>query len=209
MKQSVFALALSAFVLSSPGAADAADPKKMSDQSWISLSGTIVSTTPSTFKLDYGDGMITVEMDDFDPWPDGRALMENDEVIVYGEVDDDLYEKKTIEASSVYVENLNTHFYANSADEEDFTAWTVRVPVQVGQLELTGTVTSVIGREFTIATGTSMIQVDTMDLAYNPMDDEGFLEIDVGDRVKVGGEIDVSYFDDTELSADWIIELED
>lgn len=47
---------------------------------------------------------------------------------------DDLFEKKTIEAGSVYVENLRTAFYANAQDEEDPTAWTVVVtPIVVGR----------------------------------------------------------------------------
>ncbi len=200
---------LAGAVIVSGAEAAAEDPATARDDTWISVSGTVVSTTPHSFRLDHGDGIITVEMDDFDLDADGRALMANDEVVVYGRVDHDLFEKKTIEASSVYVDNLNTHFYASAADEEDFDVWTVAVPVHVGRMEVTGTVTSTIGREFTIDTGASRVQVDTMDLYFNPMDEDGYLQIEVGDRVKVGGDIDTSFFDETELSADWIIELED
>ncbi|WP_312944796.1 hypothetical protein [Stutzerimonas kunmingensis] len=34
------------------------------DGSWISLSGTVTSVAPENFTLDYGSGLITVEMDD-------------------------------------------------------------------------------------------------------------------------------------------------
>ena len=37
---------------------------------------------------------------------------------VYGRVDDDLYETTTIEASSIYDQDLGTYFYASAADEE-------------------------------------------------------------------------------------------
>lgn len=41
----------------------AQDPTEQPDESWISLAGTVTSTTPDSFRLDYGDGMITVEME--------------------------------------------------------------------------------------------------------------------------------------------------
>ncbi len=189
--------------------AHAGDPEKKPDDAWISVSGTVVSALPDSFRLDYGDGVITVEMDDFDFYAEGKALLANDEVVVYGKIDDDMFEKRTIEASSVYVENLNTHFYASATDEEDFAPWTVRLPIVVGEVELTGTVISTEGREFTVDTGVNTLKVDTVDMGYNPMDDKGYLRIEPGDRVKVNGDLDTALFDDANVSADWIIELQD
>lgn len=183
----------------------AQDPKKASDDTWITVSGTIASASPSSFRLDYGSGVITVEMDDFDFYPDGYGLLANDEVVVNGIVDNDLFEKKTIEASSVFVENLGTYFYANAADEEDFNSWTVTYPVLVKQVEVTGKVAAINGRELTLDTGARKIQVDTAALGYNPLDDSGYFQIDVGDRVKTGGVIDNDLFEKREIMADWII----
>lgn len=185
----------------------AADPKEASDNSWISVSGTVVETSPDSFRLDYAGGVITVEMDDFDFFQEGRLMMENDKVVVYGIVDNDLFEKKTIEASSVFVEDLQTHFYANASDEEDFVNWTVSGPIIVGEAQVSGYVTSIDGREFTINTGLQSIQVDTDEMGYDPMDDKGYLEIDLGDFVKVSGEVDPGLFEDHEIEADWIVEL--
>lgn len=198
-------LALVAFGASTAAAQEA---ETAPDDTWVSISGTVTSTTPDSFRLDYGSGIITVEMDDFDFYPDGRGLMENDQVIVYGVVDDDMFEARTIEASTVYVENLGTSFYANPADEEDFASWTIVEPIVVGRMEVTGTVTSVTGREFTVDTGVRQVQVDTASMPFDPTDDTGFLQIEEGDLVKVGGEIDDSLFDERELSADWIVKLE-
>ncbi|HJL18500.1 MAG TPA: DUF5666 domain-containing protein [Sandaracinaceae bacterium LLY-WYZ-13_1] len=207
IKHSLTALTsvLATALLAAPAAAQEAETAP--DDTWVSVSGTITSTTPSAFLLDYGGGLITVEMDDFDDFGDARPLMENDQVVVYGRVDDDLFEARTIEASSVYVEGLGTTFYASAADEEDFGAWTIAVPVVVGTFEVTGTVVAVTGREFTIDTGEGVIQVDTNELTYNPMDDQGYQQIDVGDRVKVSGHMDHGVIDDRELEADWIITL--
>ncbi|MDX1680078.1 MAG: hypothetical protein R3242_05030, partial [Akkermansiaceae bacterium] len=98
------------------------DPYDKPDRSWLSISGEVTSVTPDTFLLDYGDGAITVEMDDFDNDADAYKLVVGDEVTVYGRVDDDLFETTSIEASSVWVSGINTYFYANSADEEDLPA---------------------------------------------------------------------------------------
>lgn len=208
-KHTAITTLLVAATLALPATANAVDPERAPDDTWISVSGRVVSTTPRSFFLDYGEGKIQVEMDDFDFDADGRKLLANDEVVVRGRVDDAMFEKKTIEAASVYVEDLNTYFYANPADEEDFDMWSVRTPIVVSEVELTGTVQSVVGREFTIDSGAHDIQVDTMALGYDPTDDAGYLKVETGDRVKVGGTIDNAVFDETELSANWIIELSD
>lgn len=207
-RKMLFTAATATGLLGSAALANAESPKTAENDSWISVSGTIVSTTPDAFRLDYAGGVITVEMDDFDFFKEGRALLENDKVVVYGKIDDGLFEKRTIEASSVYVENLNTYFRASAVDEEDFSSWTVSSPIVVGKMELTGTVTSIKDREFTVNTGLRKIRVDTWGLPYNPMDDKGYLKIDVGDLVKVHGDVEVSLFESKEVDADWITELQ-
>jgi len=187
--------------------ADEPNPKLMPDDSWISISGTAVEAEPNGFVLDYGDGTIWVEMDDWDWYGDGYGILDGDKVTVYGEVDDDLYQQDTIEASSVYVESINSYFYANPADEED-ALYTVTHPVVVSQVTLRGTVTSVSGREFTIDTGLQEMTVETIYMSYNPLDDKGYQQIDVGDRVSVSGDIDDTFFGEQELEADSIITLE-
>ena len=100
--------------------AQAQNPVEQPDDTWISLTGVVTSTTDDSFKLDYGNGMITVEMDDWDNFGDAWPLIGGDEVTVYGEVDQNLFAKTTIEAGSVYVDDLNTFFYASAADAEDY-----------------------------------------------------------------------------------------
>ena len=195
-------LALAALV-PSQRAAHAQEPAAASDQEWITISGTVVATTPQAFRLDYGAGLITVEMDDADWYQEGRNLLLNDRVTVYGRVDKDAYERRTIEAGSVYVRNLGTYFYASSADEEDFALWTP-TPLTVGDVEMSGTVASISGRELTLRSG---FQIDTSMLGYNPLDDKGYQRIDVGDRIKVGGRVEDDLSDKTELMARWIINL--
>ncbi|MFO7726270.1 MAG: NirD/YgiW/YdeI family stress tolerance protein, partial [Oceanipulchritudo sp.] len=93
--------------------ANAQDPYDQPDDTYISLSGTVSSSYDDSFVLDYGEGLVTVEMDDWDWYNDAYGIIEEDDVTVYGYVDDDLYETTTIEVSSVWVEDLNTYFYAS------------------------------------------------------------------------------------------------
>lgn len=179
------------------------------------MSGTVTSSTPSSFVLDYGEGLVTVEMDDWDWYGDAYGILPEDEVTVYGYVDDDLYETTSIEASSVWVEDLNTYFYASGADEEG--VGEVKYYPYISTVwydydyTVTGKVTSVNEtiREFTIDTGTREISVDTLRLGYNPLDDEGFLKIEEGDRVTVYGDLDLDAFDEREISAEALVKLQD
>ena len=103
----------------------ATNPYLKPDEAWVSISGTAVSPTADSFVLDYGEWVITVEMDDWDWYGDTPAGIDGDKVTVYGQIDDDFFETTTIEASSVYVENRGTYYYASSDDEEEDGAYMV------------------------------------------------------------------------------------
>jgi len=208
MKTSILTAALIALGLATPADADEPNPYAKKDGSWISLNGMVTSVAPDAFRLDYGEGLVTVEMDDWDLDADGYKLIEGDEVTVYGAVDDDLFETTSIEASSVYVKDLNTYFYASAADEETLPAVATATAVDY-DLQLTGEVTSVTGREFTIDSGLREMTVDTVGLGYNPLDDEGYQKVEVGDRVSVTGDMDYDWWEGRELMAETVITLSD
>lgn len=211
--KTALASAVAAICLSASAAAqdsnDQPDPMVLPDDTWISLTGTVTSTTPDSFLLDYGDGLITVEMDDWDNFGDAYPLADGDQVTVYGDVDKGLFEATTIEAGSVYVDDLNTFFYASAADEEDYGEWVVVTDAAIGDLVYIGTVVTVIpdAHTFTIDTGAMELTVDTSAMLYNPLDDQGFQQIDVGDRVRVKAEIDADFFGDQDLLAESIVTL--
>jgi uncharacterized protein YdeI (BOF family) len=186
--------------------AEAQNPYTAPDDTWISLSGTVESVSPDAFLLDYGEGFVTVEMDDWDADADAYKVAVGDRVTVNGRVDDDLFDTTTIEASSVYVDNLNTYFYASAADEEDPFVNVTSPPV-VSATVVQGIVTDVDDEEFTIDSGLREIRVETDEMYYDPLDDEGFQQIDVGDRVSVTGHIDDDFFEGRELVATSITTL--
>jgi uncharacterized protein YdeI (BOF family) len=184
----------------------AANPYARANNSWIVLGGTAEDVGPDSFELDYGDGQVTVEMDDHDRDADGYVLRNGDEVKVSGLVDDDLFESTSIEASSVYVEKLGTYFFAHSADEED-------VPLIIASTNadssIIGTVTGVGANEFVLDRGVRSITVEVENMAYDPLDDEGYQRIELGDVVSVVGTFDRDFFEGRELEARSIVTLFD
>ena len=188
-------------------APDAAALAARSDGQWLTLTGTIVSAAPNSFVLDYGAGNVVVEMDDWDPFPEGLLLKAGDQVTVSGLADQDLFLKKRIEARSVYVRNLNTYFFASNADEEELRS-SARVATNVTTLaDFTGRVSAIEGREFTLGTGPAAIRVDTSLMADNPLDAVGLQQIRVGDRVFAWGEVDFDAAEGAELKAKGLISL--
>lgn len=204
-------MACSALALALTGATAvwAEDPMTKPDDSWISVSGTVESVTNDAFVLDYGEGLMTVEMDDGDRDADGYKLVRGDKVTVNGRIDDDLFEARTLEASSVYVENIDTYFYASAVDEEDINdvIVTVSTPVVISATTVQGRVTEVGSDEFVVDTGLREVRVEVEEMAYNPLDEEGYQKIEVGDRVSVTGQIDDDLFEGRELVADSVVTL--
>lgn len=195
------------------GPALASPPYLDPDSSWITLSGEVSSTAEESFTLDYGDGTVTVTMEDWDWYDNNGAVLEDDNVTVYGEVKDETYETTTIDASSIFVEGLGTYFYASAEDEESFEDIDIapNVPVVVGALSVTGTITEVDGREFKIDSGLREVTVDTSSMDYNPMDESRFQTLKEGDLVTVTGDINtgVGIFTNRELMAEHVMTLSD
>lgn len=213
---SVVAIMVSAFAAPAVAASDSAkdNPYTQPDGTWVSLSGKAIETEADTFKLDYGDGVITVEMDDWSWYEDPGEILEGDKVTVYGEVDDAFYDKARIEAASVYVESLGTYFYGPSStdeegvgDENDY--WLSGEPIDSGGIDIRGTVSSVSEEAFTIDQGASKLTVETGDLDYDPLDDQGYVRINTGDYVSVSGEMDDDFLESRMLEAQSVLIIED
>ncbi|WP_117319719.1 DUF5666 domain-containing protein [Chromatocurvus halotolerans] len=172
----------------------------------MNIDGTVDDVTKDSFTLDYGQGVITVEFDDGDRDADAYKLVEGDQVSVAGVIDDDFYEMAKIEASSVYVESLGTYFYANSVDEED-PVITVNTPLVISNMTVQGTVSSTDDESFALDVGAQKLTVETDDMVYDPLDDEGYQKIEKGDIVSVTGNMNNELFDGRVLEADTVTTL--
>ena len=218
-KHHALAAALPALLLAGCGNAEANDAvataatdagdrlAAASDANWISLSGTVEATSPSSFILDYGSGQVTVEMDDWDFYQEGRGLAVGDPVVVTGRADRDLFMNARIEASSVYARNLDTYFYASGADEEELADSTVYLAPVTNYADATGYVTAIEGRELTLGSAEGAVRVDTSQMPRNPLDGEGAPQISVGDRVYAWGGLDLDAREKSELMASGIVAL--
>ena len=173
----------------SPTAAALADAR---DGSLLTLGGRVVSTGPDWFRLKSGDEELTVEMDDWDWYQEGRALKVGDEVTVTGRVDKGLWEQSKVEASSVFVHNLGVSFLANGADEEERTA--ALMQVGTATTSALGHVSAVEGQEFTVGSMNGPVRVDMSQLKTKP-------KLKVGDRIYTWGDLDVDVTEGVEMMA--------
>lgn len=76
-----------------------------------------------------------------------------------------------------------------------------------GQMAVQGAVTRVENDEFVINAGLRSVTVDVDEMAYNPMDDDGYLKLEVGDMVRVTGKVEKYLFDNKEVKARSIVKL--
>ncbi|MBC53468.1 MAG: hypothetical protein CMQ34_06475 [Gammaproteobacteria bacterium] len=213
MRNAKLLASISAVFFSASTFAQGPSPYLQPDDTWISLGGTVESVQENSFLLDYGRGSVTVEMDDGDRDADAYALLAGDKVVVNGLVDDDFFEMTTIEASSVYVESISAYFYASAVDEESLAIVdpivSVVGPVVVGDATLQGTITAVepLEEELVLDTGDNLMIVEVDDMGYDPLDNEGYLQLDVGDEVTVSGTMTPEMFENHLFEAEYIVTL--
>jgi uncharacterized protein YdeI (BOF family) len=209
MKKPTFVLSLLASALVATPAL-AQSPKLQPDDSWMSISGTVIDSEDDEFTLDYGNGQISVETDDWQWRGADMPLLPGDEVTVYGQVEQHLFVDASIEADSIFVESLGTYFYPSpTSNASTYTVVDVTpvTPVVVGNLVYTGTVQNVGDRQFSINTGDLRLTVDTGTMKNNPLDDEGRLKVQKGDTVSVLGDLGTGVIGDRKLYAGSIVIL--
>lgn len=184
-------------------------PHQKADETWMTITGKVDTVQPNRFSLDYGEGVVTVEMDDRDRDAAGYALMQGDKVLVTGKIDDDTFETTTIEAASVYIERLSTTFVASRQDDEQREPLdaTYLPPLEEAQTTLQGTVTDIAETEFTLDSGQRSVRVDIGGLPYNPLEGDGYQKIAVGDRVRVAGQTAVNFFEGREFEAESLVKI--
>lgn len=185
------------------GQTETAMPLNQADNSWITMSGKVMSPTRDAFLLDYGVGQIIVEMDTWEGWAEAMNLTEGNKVTVIGRVDNDLLESATIEASAVVDEVNGQHYFADAADEEDMAGWFATHAAAEGQTTMRGIVKQVNAEsdEFMLDNGVFEVKVATGNLDEDPLDANGATQIKNGDIVSVSGIVENDLFEQRELQA--------
>lgn len=201
----VTVLALISLTCLNVHAVDSKEPYSKPEGTYISVKGTAVDTGPESFSLDYGKGVVTVKAGGLNWYKKNYKNIEGHHVAVYGKADDDLFEASTIKAISIFDEDLATFFYERST-ALNYNYWVVEDLIP-GDTIIRGTVTDVFGRRFTLDTGPRMLNVDTGNMAYNPLDEKGLQKIKKGDYVRVRGSMDIDFWKGRRLMADSVIIL--
>jgi len=174
--------------------------ERYSEGTSLTVTGSIAEIGDDEFDLKTKSGLVTIEMDDSDRDADEYGLSVGDKVTATGSVDDDFFEGREIEADAVYIHKLDVTF--TMLDDMDpawglFSSWDSDDEMST----MTGKITSIDDDEFTLSTGNMNLTVETDELDDSPMDDDGYLRLEVGDRVRVRGELEDGWFEDRELEA--------
>lgn len=201
---SMAALVSSAALAGAATAQSSSSPMNKMDREWIMVTGNISNVTPQGFRIDYGEGVLPVEMDGFLP-TSTRGLRNGDWVTVSGRIDDSLWERRSIEAASVYSSRLQERLWANSMDEEgDYRLMSmIDLPDEGEWVGMTGRVTSVdpAEDEMIVDVGARTIQVDVTDMG-------GPVLATMGDWVSVYGKLDdADLWDAREIDAASVVIL--
>ena len=176
---------------------------------YLTLNGKITDVGPNSFSMSIDNEKILVEMDDFDYFKEGYQLKKGDKVMVFGMVDKDYLERRSLEASTVYVKNLKTHFFANSIDEEDYYTYTTYYisPQNSMNVLLRGRVLSISDDTITLSTGVDDIKVSTERMYFNPANNKNYIDLQENDYVEISGMITTKYNNNKLVQARTIKEL--
>lgn len=156
----------------------------LDDGDRITIAGLVASVLPDRFTLDHRTGTVTVEMDDWDPaYREAMPLRKGDQVVVSGAIDDNLYLRKRIEAESVFINTINTYFYANPADEDNRPRPGFR-PDADAYVDLVGTVEAVEGEGLLLRIGERQVRVSLGDVPPGERE-----RVSAGDRLYLWGDM--------------------
>ncbi len=84
----------------------AQDPYQQPDDSWISVDSPVADVMEDAFTLDYGSGLMTVEIDDDDRDAEAYTLDRGDKVSVTGVIDDEFTVDTGMREIAVELEEL-------------------------------------------------------------------------------------------------------
>ncbi|MGE4064725.1 MAG: hypothetical protein AB7E79_15285 [Rhodospirillaceae bacterium] len=180
----------------------------------ISLSGKVAAIEQDAFVLDYGAGRVRVDLEDGLDWfPAGTAgLTIGEPVTVNGVIDDDMFDTREIEATSIYRQSMQTYLYSDTNNSRFFPPVTIErrtttttTPSDLSYVSLSGTVKGISGRQFVLDTGVREFTVSTDAVSQNP---NALARLRPGTRVSVSGVINGDdIFDRQALEATHVVVL--
>lgn len=181
------------------------------DEAKISLTGTVTSTADEEFQLEYGGGVVTVELDRFD-WINDPAeiLLPGENVMVTGTVDDDWFEGRELVANTLQLNDSFVYYHVDPLSSYPIHLYGAEAAKEMrdgAYVTTSGTIKNHSGDRFEVSYQNGSIPVDVSSLGYNPFDNEGIQKLEEGDRVYVYGNVDDDFFDNKGILATGVYEL--
>lgn len=164
---------------------------------WISISGRLMEMGDDSFVVDYGEGEITVTLRAEDRDGEGYKMLRGDRVTLSGRVDKTLFADTTLTASSIFVEDVGTYFFA----DRDSRAVPVEMPTPLNTTVLHGTISAIGEHTFDLGEGPRRVTVNVGEMLRNPLDDNGYQHLEQGDEVRVTGFLDPDLFENHTFEA--------
>jgi hypothetical protein len=165
------------------------DPHQVAEGSWVGITGQVESTSPGSFMLDYGDGNIKVQLEPTSTKK--HDFIKDEQVRVYGVMDDGFFTAKTIKAHAVYVESLKSYACTTEGAETICSSF---APVIYSGVVVHGRVTAASPGTVQVDDGDKVINIDTSDLQTASGDKGMAPAAKEGDLVTVMGHMDEGFF---------------
>ncbi len=177
---------------------------------WISLTGTVTEVDSKFITMDYGEGELIVDTDTLQLDQTAFENLNDATVTVTGMLNQQLLTEGRMRASSLYLKNVGTAFVAATTMEHESDMLISAAGLDLGKSEVTliGNVTTVSDDAFQFGAGDAALTVEVDDLSDNPLDEDGYLVLKHGDRVKVTASIEDDFFEDYEIDAESIVRLQ-
>ena len=165
------------------------DPHAQAEGTWIGITGEVESTSSEGFVLDYGPGTIKVQLEANSDKQ--RKFLKDEQVRVYGVMEDGFFSGKTIRAHAVYVESLKQYVCTTEGAETKCASF---APAIFSGVVVHGRVTKADADKIEIESGDESLAVDLSALKGEGTASATRPAPQVGDVVTVLGHMDEGIF---------------
>ncbi|WP_394220444.1 hypothetical protein [Alteromonas gracilis] len=182
----------------------------VSDNTWITLTGEVTAVDSQFFTLDYGDGEIFVELKDTDLDTKAYAEIDGEEVMVTAHLDEGMFSNERLVAQSVIVEDMDTVYLADSVDQASadlYLSTANNIDFDDEGMVVVGTIRSIGKEALQIEVGEATLTVELDELEDAPVDENGYLTLVKGERVRISGELEDDFFNRFTVEADTLMKM--
>jgi len=192
-------IALTAFAFGDTDPSASAQGRATGESVRVGVGGEVAAISGDRLRLGEGPDAILVDLEGIDYFDERRTWrgLRGERVMVYGRFAEG---NRTIDASTVFLDELSSYVHAGPEAEAAFDRWSSPA-AEEGTAGIRSRVVAIDGGVLRLAYPEGTFTVDTTDLPFDPLDDDGAVRISVGDRVEVWGSLEGDLFDEPTLVA--------